>query len=126
MIDEIPAWVIAASAAEGTSELRGAAELRVKESDRLRVLATNLDRLGITCVEYPDGLAVTGGPISGAVVSAADDHRVAMSMALLGTRAAGPLTIEDAGGIATSFPGFAATLTGLGGDLVESLMVSRP
>ena len=126
MIDEIPAWVIAASAAEGVSELRGAAELRVKESDRLRVLAANLERLGLACSEYPDGLAVTGGPISGGAVEAADDHRIAMAMALVGTRAAGPLTIEEAGGIGTSFPGFAATLTELGGDLVESLLAPRP
>ena len=117
MIDEIPAWVIAASAATGTSELRGAAELRVKESDRLRVLATGLGRLGVACLEHPDGLSVTGGPTQGGAVRAEDDHRIAMAMALIGTRASAPLTVEDAGGIATSFPGFAATLVELGGDL---------
>ena len=117
MIDEIPAWIIAATAAEGTSELRGAAELRVKESDRLRVLATALQALGLDCREAPDGLAVTGGPIPGGLVRAADDHRIAMAMALLGTRATGPFTVEEAGGIATSFPGFEHALTSLGGVL---------
>ncbi|MGH7729793.1 MAG: 3-phosphoshikimate 1-carboxyvinyltransferase [Candidatus Eiseniibacteriota bacterium] len=117
LIDEIPAWVVAATAAEGTSELRGAAELRVKESDRLRVLATALDHLGLACREHPDGLALTGGPIPGGVVWAADDHRIAMALALLGTRATGPFTVEEAGGIATSFPGFEATLASLGGVL---------
>jgi 3-phosphoshikimate 1-carboxyvinyltransferase len=125
LIDEIPAWVIAASAAEGTCELRGAAELRVKESDRLKVLATSLGHLGLATREYPDGLALTGGPIPGGVVWAADDHRIVMALALIGTRAARPLTIEEAGGIATSYPGFAATLAELGGDLVETPLAGR-
>lgn len=126
LIDEIPAWAIAASAAEGTSELRGAAELRVKESDRLRALAAGLGPLGIVCREHPDGLSVTGGPVLGGVVRAEDDHRIAMAMALIGTRATEPLMIEEAGGIATSFPGFAATLVGLGGKVdTPSEAVSR-
>jgi 3-phosphoshikimate 1-carboxyvinyltransferase len=126
MIDEVPAWLIAASAAEGTSELRGAAELRVKESDRLRVLAAALHQLGLACREFPDGLAVTGGAVPGATVRAADDHRVAMALAVIGSRAGGPLTVEEAGGIATSYPGFAATLASLGGALEGPASRSRP
>jgi len=120
MIDEVPAWLIAATAAEGTSELRGAAELRVKESDRLRVLATALQALGLACREAPDGLTVTGGPIPGGVVRAADDHRIAMAMALIGTRATGPFAVEQAAGIATSYPEFELALGSLGGALEDS------
>ena len=126
MIDEVPAWLIAATAAEGTSELRGAAELRVKESDRLRVLAAALHELGLACRELQDGLAVTGGPIPGATVRAADDHRVAMALAVIGSRARGPLTVEEAGGIATSYPGFEATLASLGGALEGIASGTRP
>jgi 3-phosphoshikimate 1-carboxyvinyltransferase len=124
MIDEIPAWTIAASAAEGTSRVRGAAELRVKESDRLRMLADCLGGagFGLAVEESPDGLAVTGGTIRSAWVRADDDHRIAMAMALIGTRAGGPVTIDGAGGIATSFPDFAATLGALGGQMEEHAM----
>ncbi len=125
LIDEIPAWSVAAALAEGTSRVRGAGELRVKESDRLATLAANLGRLGVAVEETPDGLAITGGPIGGGEVRAADDHRIAMAFALLGTRASGPVMVEEAGGIATSYPGFAATLAELGGDLVESPLVGR-
>jgi 3-phosphoshikimate 1-carboxyvinyltransferase len=124
LIDEIPAWTIAASAAEGTSRVRGAAELRVKESDRLRMLADCLGGagFGLAVEESPDGLAVTGGTIRSAWVRADDDHRIAMAMALIGTRAGGPVTIDGAGGIATSFPDFAATLGALGGQMEEHAM----
>jgi len=126
LIDEIPAWAVAAALAAGTSRVRGAAELRVKESDRLATLAANLGRLGVVVEETPDGLAVTGGVVRGGEVRAADDHRIAMAFALLGTRASGPVTVEEARGIATSYPGFAETLAELGGDLVESSMSGRP
>ncbi len=120
MLDEIPAWTIAASAASGTSSVSGAAELRVKESDRLAALARQLSRLGVRVEERPDGLAITGGAIEGGRVDAMGDHRIAMTLAVLGTRATAPVTVEGAGEIATSFPGFLATLTALGGEVAEA------
>jgi 3-phosphoshikimate 1-carboxyvinyltransferase len=119
LIDEIPAWAVAASAARGTSRLSGAAELRVKESDRLSALAHTLGLLGVAVEERPDGLIVTGGRIRGATVPARDDHRIAMALALIGARAEGPVTVEEAGGIPTSFPAFGATLASLGGVVEE-------
>jgi 3-phosphoshikimate 1-carboxyvinyltransferase len=120
MIDEIPAWTIAATAASGTSRVSGAGELRIKESDRLAALAAQLSRLGIRVEERPDGLAIRGGPLAGGDVDAAGDHRIAMTLALLGTRAAGAVTVRGAGEIATSFPGFAATLAALGGEIADA------
>ncbi len=125
LVDEIPAWAVAAALAVGISRVRGAGELRVKESDRLAAMAANLGRLGVEVEETLDGLAITGGPVRGGEVHAADDHRVAMAFALLGTRASGPVTVEEAGGIATSYPGFAATLAELGGDLAEPPLVDH-
>jgi 3-phosphoshikimate 1-carboxyvinyltransferase len=115
MIDEVPAWCVAAAAARGTSRIAGAGELRVKESDRLAVLARNLDALGVAVEEFPDGLAVTGGTVRGGRVRAHGDHRIAMAFAALGGRASGPIEVDDASSIATSFPGFAATFAALGG-----------
>jgi 3-phosphoshikimate 1-carboxyvinyltransferase len=119
LIDEIPAWAVAASAARGRSRLGGAGELRHKESDRLAVLAANLSGLGVGARERADGLEIEGGPVRAGTIDAAGDHRIAMAFAVLATRATGPVTIGDAGSIATSFPGFAATLAALGGQ-VES------
>lgn len=115
MVDEVPAWCVAASVARGVSRLAGAAELRVKESDRLAVLARNLGALGVAVEEHPDGLSVRGGAVRGGRVAAAGDHRIAMAFAALGTLAAGPIEVDDASSIATSFPGFADTLSALGG-----------
>lgn len=115
LIDEIPAWIVAASAAHGRSHLSGAAELRHKESDRLEALATNLAKLGIAVRERPDGIEIEGGAVRGGQVDAAGDHRIAMAFAVLATRAGGPVTIRDAASIATSYPGFAADLAQLGG-----------
>jgi len=115
MVDEVPAWAIAAAAADGTSGLRGASELRLKESDRLASLAANLSRLGIVVKEASDGLAIQGGRVRGGAVDAQGDHRIAMALAVLATRASEPITIAGTGLVATSFPGFAATLASLGG-----------
>jgi 3-phosphoshikimate 1-carboxyvinyltransferase len=120
MVDEVPAWAIAAAAATGVSRLSGASELRVKESDRLASLATNLSRLGVKAEESPDGLAITGGPVRGGTVDAAGDHRIAMAFAVLGTRAHGPVTLSGAEGIPTSYPGFVETLLALGGEVGET------
>jgi 3-phosphoshikimate 1-carboxyvinyltransferase len=126
LIDEIPAWVVAASAARGTSRIRGAAELRVKESDRIALLGANLARLGVAVEETPDGLAVTGGPVGGGVVEADDDHRIAMAFAVLGARASGPVIVAGAGGISSSYPGFGETLAALGGDFDGAETVRVP
>ena len=115
LIDEVPAWAVAASAAQGRSRLAGAAELRLKESDRLAVLAANLARLGIRANELLDGIEIEGGGVRGGTVDAAGDHRIAMAFAVLGTRAQSAVTIEDASSIATSYPGFVADLGRLGG-----------
>ena len=115
LIDEIPAWMVAASAARGTSRLTGAGELRVKESDRIAALAANLGRLGVPAREHPDGLEIDGAPVRGGTVDAAGDHRIAMAFAVLGARAGGPVVIEEAASIATSYPGFSSDFTALGG-----------
>ena len=117
LVDEVPAWVVAATAARGRSRLCGAQELRVKESDRLAVLAAGLAGLGVAVEELPDGLVVTGGRVGGGRVAAADDHRIAMAFAVLAGRADGPVTVSGAAGIPTSYPGFAATLAALGGEV---------
>jgi len=115
LVDEVPAWVLAASAADGTSRLRGARELRFKESDRLATLAANLVALGVRVEEFADGIAVTGGAVRGGPVEARGDHRIAMALALLAGRADAPVAIDDATSISTSFPAFAETLSALGG-----------
>jgi 3-phosphoshikimate 1-carboxyvinyltransferase len=114
MIDEVPAWSVAAARAAGRSRLLGAQELRHKESDRLAMLAENLGRLGIAARELPEGLEIDGGTPAGGTVDAGGDHRIAMAFAALGTGARGPVRIEGAEYIDTSYPGFAATLAELG------------
>ena len=115
LIDEVPAWTVVASAAAGVSRLAGAAELRVKESDRLSTLARNLAALGVHVRELRDGLEIEGGRIAGGAARAEGDHRIAMAFAVLGTRAASAVRIDDAASIATSYPGFVSTLVALGG-----------
>jgi len=126
MIDEIPAWVIAATAARGTSRIRGAGELRIKESDRIRALASSLSRLGVVVEEFADGLSVTGGAVSGGEVHAAGDHRIAMAFAVLATRARGAVTIEGASEIVTSFPEFLDVFGALGGQVEDAPKGIRP
>lgn len=119
LIDEIPAWAIVACAARGLSRLRGAEELRFKETDRLHALAEGLRVLGVQVEEFPDGLDIHGGPVGGGRVRAFGDHRIAMAFAVLGTRATGPVTVDDATGIATSYREFADDLRSLGGVIDE-------
>jgi 3-phosphoshikimate 1-carboxyvinyltransferase len=114
LIDEVPAWVIAASAAEGRSSVSGAAELRVKESDRVVALARNLAACGIETEEHPDGLAVTGGRPRGARIEAHLDHRIVMAFAALGARTDDAMTFDDVSSVATSYPSYFATLAELG------------
>ncbi|HVP14702.1 MAG TPA: 3-phosphoshikimate 1-carboxyvinyltransferase [Terriglobales bacterium] len=127
LVDEIPAWAILAAGANGVSRLRGAAELRVKESDRLHALAEGLTALGVLVDEVADGLDIHGGPVRGGLVRSFGDHRIAMAFAVLGTRAMGPVTIDDASSIATTYPGFVDDLRALGGQVeIGSVAGERP
>ncbi|MCL6640923.1 MAG: 3-phosphoshikimate 1-carboxyvinyltransferase, partial [Candidatus Rokubacteria bacterium] len=122
LIDEIPALAVAAACARGRTDVRDAAELRVKESDRVAVLARELGRLGARVAEQPDGLVVEGGgPLVGARVSSDGDHRIAMALAVAALVARGTTVIEDAGCIATSFPQFPECLNRLAGEPVAVL-----
>lgn len=114
MIDEFPALFVAAAAARGTTRIRGAAELRVKESDRLAAMTRGLEALGVAVIERPDGADVQGGPIGGGRVDSRGDHRIAMSFAVAGMIAAGPVRIADCANVATSFPGFLELANGCG------------
>ena len=118
MVDEFPILFVAAAFAQGRTVMRGLDELRVKESDRIAVMAAGLRACGVTVEELPDGLIVTGNggePVAGgATVAAHLDHRIAMSFAVLGLNATAPVTIDDARPIATSFPGFVGMMEALG------------
>jgi 3-phosphoshikimate 1-carboxyvinyltransferase len=107
LIDEIPALAVAAVHAVGRFTVSGAAELRVKESDRIAALAEGLGRMGATVEERPDGLTIDGGsPLHGAAVRAHDDHRIAMALAIAGLAASGTTSIEGAEAASVSFPEF--------------------
>ena len=107
LIDEVPALAVAAAFAEGTFAVSGAAELRVKESDRIAALVEGLTRMGAAAEERPDGLVVHGGrPLHGAAVRSLGDHRIAMALAVAALAAEGPTEIEEAECAAVSFPGF--------------------
>ncbi len=111
LIDEIPAFAVAAASARGTTIIRDAQELRVKESDRIATMATELRKMGVHVRELPGGMEITGGTkLSGALCESHGDHRIAMSLAVAGLAAEGKTTIRDAEWIETSFPGFAALL----------------
>lgn len=110
-IDELPVLAVAASLAEGETVIRDAAELRVKESDRVEALARELGRLGARIEPQPDGLAIVGmRRLRGGPVRSGGDHRIAMALAVAGLCADGPVTIDDPACIETSFPGFADVL----------------
>ena len=106
-IDELPAILIAAACAEGRTVLRGAEELRVKESDRIESMAEGLSRLGVANTVYGDGIEVIGGMLSGGTIDTYYDHRIAMSFSMAALKASGQIKIMDCGHVATSFPGFA-------------------
>ncbi|HEX9021485.1 MAG TPA: 3-phosphoshikimate 1-carboxyvinyltransferase [Nitrospirota bacterium] len=106
-IDEIPALAVAASFADGTTVIKDAAELRVKESDRIAAMATELKKMGAELVELPDGMEIAGrDALIGAVCESHGDHRIAMSIAVAGLAARGETVVRDTGWIDTSFPGF--------------------
>ena len=107
LVDEVPILALAATQAEGTSEIRGAGELRVKESDRLAHIARGLNKMGAHVEELPDGLRITGPtPLKGAVLDSAGDHRLAMTFAIAGLIARGETEIDEADCVDISFPTF--------------------
>ncbi len=108
MIDEFPALFIAAAHAQGATVVRGAAELRVKESDRLASMSAGLRALGLRVDETADGATIHPGELQDGVVESHGDHRIAMAFAVGGQRARGNVRIGDVANVATSFPGFDA------------------
>lgn len=116
-IDEFPALFVAAACAEGETVLTGAEELRVKESDRIQVMADGLLALGVQAEPTPDGIVIQGGAISGGRVNAHGDHRIAMAFAMAGLRASGVVVIDDCANVNTSFPGFVELARGAGLDI---------
>ncbi|MDQ3928662.1 MAG: 3-phosphoshikimate 1-carboxyvinyltransferase, partial [Chloroflexota bacterium] len=111
MIDELPMLAVVATQAQGITEVRGAAELRVKETDRIATTAAELTRMGAHIEPLPDGFRVLGPtPLSGAQVSSHGDHRLAMSLSIAALAAGGATTVEDTECVDDSFPGFEAAL----------------
>ena len=122
MIDEYPILAVAAACARGRTVMRGLAELRVKESDRLSAIAAGLGACGVRVVVDGDVLTVDGDgspPEGGALVATQLDHRIAMAFLVLGLAAREPVRIDDAAPIVTNFPGFLSLMNGLGGTMRE-------
>jgi 3-phosphoshikimate 1-carboxyvinyltransferase len=118
MIDEYPILAATAAFASGETVMRGVGEMRVKESDRIRLMVDGLRACGVAVEEEPEGFIVTGGPVpGGATVRTAHDHRIAMSHLVLGLAAATPVTVDEPDMIATSFPGFVELMRGVGADI---------
>ncbi|MCY1270376.1 3-phosphoshikimate 1-carboxyvinyltransferase [compost metagenome] len=113
-IDEFPVLFVAAACAEGRTVLRGAEELRVKESDRIQVMADGLQALGVKAEPTPDGIVIEGGPMGGGEVWSHGDHRIAMSFSVASLRASAPIRIHDCANVATSFPNFLGLATQCG------------
>ena len=113
-IDEFPALFVAAACAEGETVLTGAEELRVKESDRIQVMADGLIALGVDAKPTPDGIVIQGGAIGGGSVDSHGDHRIAMSFAMAALRATGDISIDDCANVNTSFPGFVELAASVG------------
>lgn len=107
LIDEFPILCILATQAEGVTEIRGAEELRVKESDRIKAMATELKKFGVDVEEYPDGIAIKGKTtLKGCTVESYNDHRIAMAFAIAGLIAEGETIINNSSCVDISFPGF--------------------
>jgi 3-phosphoshikimate 1-carboxyvinyltransferase len=118
-IDEFPVLFVAAACAEGRTVLRGAEELRVKESDRIQVMADGLISLGVKAEPTPDGIVIEGGAMGGGEVWAHGDHRIAMSFSVASLRASAPIRIHDCANVATSFPNFLALAAEVGINVAE-------
>jgi 3-phosphoshikimate 1-carboxyvinyltransferase len=126
-IDELPILAVAAARADGVTRVRDAAELRVKESDRIQALVTELTKLGIAITERADGFDIEGAGrrrLRAARLRSWGDHRLAMALIVAALAADGPSTVEDIDCIATSYPDFVATCRSLTGE--ETIVVSRP
>jgi len=113
-IDEFPVLFIAAACAQGKTTLRGAEELRVKESDRIQVMADGLHVLGVNAVPTEDGIIIEGGSIKGGVVESHHDHRISMSFAVASLVSEGDIYIKGCDNVATSFPNFVALANSVG------------
>jgi len=122
-IDEFPILFIAAACAKGETILTGASELRVKESDRIQVMADGLQAIGVDAQPTADGMVIMGGKIRGGVVNSCGDHRVAMAFTMAALRAKETITIEDCTNVASSFPNFVnlAQISGIDIKLVNQL-----
>lgn len=116
-IDEFPVLFVAAACAKGKTVLTGAEELRVKESDRIQVMADGLTILGISATPTPDGIIIEGGKIGSGTVESHDDHRISMSFSVASLRASGPIRINNCNNVATSFPNFVELAQQVGFDL---------
>jgi 3-phosphoshikimate 1-carboxyvinyltransferase len=120
MIDEYPILAVAAAFADGDTVMRGIGEMRVKESDRIALMARGLEACGVGVEEEPEGFIVHGTgapPKGGAAIETAGDHRIAMSHLVLGLASKAPVKVDEPGMIATSFPGFAELMAGLGAEI---------
>jgi len=123
LIDEVPILAVAACAAAGRTRITDAAELRVKESDRIGAIAVELGRMGAQIVERPDGVDVEGGArLRGATVGSGGDHRMAMALVVAGLMAEGETVVEDTACINTSYPGFVAAINALAGRMCAEEM----
>ncbi len=122
MIDEFPIFAVAAAFARGRTQVRDAADLRYKESDRIQAICAALGALGVQAHETPDGFDIlgTGSVGGGASLDSQGDHRLAMALAVAGLAAQRPVEIENAGILAESYPGFPSVLRSLGADIVET------
>lgn len=119
-IDEIPVLAVAAASAEGVTEIRDAAELKVKESNRLAAVAAELSKLGAEISELPDGLRIKGGKrLIGAPVSSHHDHRIALALAVAALAAEGETYIAGAECMAVSYPHFPEVLAKIGGKIIN-------
>ncbi len=118
-IDEFPVLFVAAACADGQTRLTGAKELRVKESDRIQVMADGLQILGVDAQPTEDGMIINGSTISGGIVNSHGDHRIAMSFSIAGLRASDSITILDCENVNTSFPEFRELASHLGLDLTS-------
>ena len=119
-IDEFPVLFVAAACAEGKTVLTGAEEVRVKESDRIQVMADGLQALGVDAEPTPDGMVIRQSSISGGHVNSYGDHRIAMAFTIATLRASGEITIDDCANVNTSFPGFAELVNSIGMDVTFS------
>ena len=118
-IDEFPAIAIAAACATGRTIIRGAKELRIKETDRIRAVVQGLNTLNIEAVELEDGMVITGGELKSGNVNSFQDHRIAMAFSIAGAATQGSIRIADCGNVETSFPDFVSQAAGCGLNIIE-------